>query len=116
MSSGPNARLGKLIAGVGGFAFFAGIVFVGWQTLTWLHSGHWYSISLRTALIGMRLSPPRFSWVGVQEAWDTGADWPLSFYIFLLSAAIMASGNYIAQKQPRPRRDAAQRPRRYWKV
>jgi hypothetical protein len=119
MSPGSNERLDKATAGVGGFVFFAGIVIIGWQVYYWLNFGHWYPISLRTALIQLGIPLPRFSWFSVQMIWDACAEMPLSLYVFVLSAIIMACAAYLTAKELRkrqPRAVEAKQPRRQWKV
>lgn len=117
MPPGSNDRVDKAIASIGGFVFLAGLMIILWQAYYWSSTGHWYPISLRTALIQLRIPLPRFTWSNVQLLWDACAEVPVSLYVLVLAAALMAYAAYLTEKQIRKRpAEQLRQARRQWKI
>jgi hypothetical protein len=63
-----------------------GFGIIGYQCITWLHSGNWPPISIATAFDWLEIGYPVAQWASIQQLIDGVLSWPASLAILVAGA------------------------------
>jgi hypothetical protein len=95
--------------GVGGISFGTGVVVLAIDVLDWFTTGKWKPILGRALLQSNGISPPSFSWTGLQQIVDCLLEQPIALLLICFGFAVGFAVLFISAIQRRRARRTPQK-------